>query len=167
VISERAGSELGFERRNRREFEPKVATDAKTDQELGLRHHHSVESFAERDFTRPRMLLNHNFGANFGRPIFSTHLFASFATFCSNSLLFLLFGSRLVRSAWIDRTSRPSQEVPSNVFLNHNNINILCSFDLWKRILGSYSNRISEQEGSKGSEKWIQSMSGRILGPVS
>ena len=46
-------------------------------------------------------------------------VFASFATFCSNSLRFLLFASRLVQSAWIARKSRPSHEVRATLFFRY------------------------------------------------
>jgi hypothetical protein len=71
-------------------FEQKVAKEAKTEQELGLRHHHSVESFPERDVPRLRMLLESQPRSELWPPRFSTHIFASFATFCSNSLSPLL-----------------------------------------------------------------------------
>src|SRR5271165_1870871 len=66
--------------------------------ETRLHHDHSVDPSAcvtyrgADSLNRPccDRCRNHDSGANFGQPIFSTHLFASFATFCSNSLRFLL-----------------------------------------------------------------------------
>jgi hypothetical protein len=84
----------------------------KTDLELDFLHDYLVGSFCER-VNSPRLPLqakhdsgpsvalsacyqnrsrrcrNDNGGANFGPPVFPTHLFASFVAFCVNSLCLL------------------------------------------------------------------------------
>ncbi len=84
--------------RKQRGFEQKAAKIAKMDWELGFGIDYSTRSFREPDIQLVRLLLsrpghNRDQVANQDRPKNPNNfqIFASFATFCSNSLCFLLF----------------------------------------------------------------------------